>query len=319
MFNTFKELVAQGKVKRDRLNALRVKLHVPCQWSCFFCHMEGNTTSQSVRNDSHFTQTLLQFRDRFGFSEVHFTGGEPSIHPQIVDFISKASELGFKVKMTTNGQVKISRYEDCVLAGLQEINVSIHTLNGSELGKLMNPARSEAWGKKAIEKQLTLLDALADKVRVKVNTCVGEHTDPALEIASYIRERTLSWRLMNVLEIPEISYATLKSICVTLEAEAMQACVINGSSSCSIDMRCKDNFNFKLKLIQPHFLESMCSGCELKAHGGCYEYAYGPRLEMEKGFLMVRNCIHRDGPPFSLPVHSYHLHPLADDLLENIR
>src|SRR3989338_9070165 len=283
MYDVFEKLVSQGKVERTRLLSIRVKLHVPCQWTCNFCHMEGNPTSQPIRNDIQFSEALISFRDRFGLSEVHFTGGEPSIHREIVEFITKAKNLGFKVKMTTNGQAGHQRYFDCIQAGLDELNMSIHTLDPAELGKLMAPPRNADWGKKALEKQ-----------------------------------RNVSWRLMNVLEIPDLSYAALKRACNVLGATAVRASIIEGSSSCSVDMQCEDGFAFKLKLIRPHFLEGMCSGCELRSYGGCYEFAYGPRLEMERGMLMVRNCVHRNGPPFSLPINAYFSHPIAEQLQEEL-
>ncbi len=318
MYDVFKELLAKGKVEITRLNSVRVKVHVPCQWTCNFCHMEGNYSSQSIRNDVRFSDALINFRDRFGFSEVHFTGGEPSIHPEITQFIAKAKNLGFKAKMTTNGQAKHSRYFEFINAGLDELNISIHTLDPDELGKIMSPPKGILWGKKAVEKQVKLLDALDGKIPIKINTCVGETENSAIALAEFVRHRSISWRLMNVLEIPELSYASLSRACQILEAQPIQASIINGSSSCSIDMLCKDGFTFKLKLIQSHFLESMCSGCELKTYGGCYEFAYGPRLEVEGGMLMVRNCVHRNGPPFSLPVHSYFSHPIAQQLHEEL-
>lgn len=318
MYDIFEQLVSQGKVERTRLLSIRVKLHVPCQWTCNFCHMEGNPTSQPIRNDTQFSEALISFRDRFGLSEVHFTGGEPSIHREIVEFIAKAKGLGFKVKMTTNGQAGHQRYFDCIRAGLDELNMSIHTLDPAELGKLMAPPRNADWGKKALEKQIRLIDAINGKVGTKINTCVGETEAPAIALASFVRQRNISWRLMNVLEIPDLSYAALKRACNMLGATPVQASIIEGSSSCSVDMQCDDGFTFKLKLIRPHFLEGMCSGCELRSYGGCYEFAYGPRLEMERGMLMVRNCVHRNGPPFSLPIHAYFSHPIAQQLQEEL-
>ena len=318
MFNVFEELLSQGKVETTRLNSLRVKLHVPCQWTCNFCHMEGNPSSQPIRNDTQFYDALVRFRDRFGFTEVHFTGGEPSIHSEITQFIAKAKSLGFKVKMTTNGQAKHSRYFECIWSGLDDLNMSAHTLDPAELGKIMSPPKDAAWGKKALEKQTNLIETLNGKVRLKINTCIGETEQPAIALADFVRRRDISWRLMNVLEIPEVSYASLARACQTLGATPVLASVIQGSSSCSIDMCCEDGFVFKLKLIQPHFLESMCANCELRAYGGCYEFAYGPRLEMERGMLMVRNCVHRDGPPFSLPIHAYFSHPIAQQLGEEV-
>lgn len=314
MYEVFETLLKQGKVEKVRLSALRIKLHVPCQWTCNFCHMEGNPASQPVRNDTQLASTLEKFRDCFGFSEVHFTGGEPSIHPEVVSLIAKAKSLGMKAKMTTNGQARRTRYFECIDAGLDELNMSVHTLDPSELGKIMSPPKDAEWGRKAIAKQIALIETLEGKIGIKINTCVGETELPALPLAEFVRQKRILWRLMNVLEIPELSYASLKRACQTLGAVPVTASLIEGSSSCSVNMRCSDDFEFKLKLIRPHFLEGMCSGCDLRTYGGCYEFAYGPRLEMERGILMVRNCVHRDGPPFSLPLQAYFSHPIAEQL-----
>jgi cyclic pyranopterin phosphate synthase len=318
MRDELKRFISQGAVENQRLSSIRVKLHVPCQWACNFCHMEGNPSSQSVRNDIQFSEALTSFRDRFGFTEVHFTGGEPSIHPEIINFIKKARDLGFEVKMTTNGQTKPSRYVECIQAGLSELNMSIHTLDSGSLGKLMSPPKSVEWGRIAIQRQIDLIDALHERIKIKVNTCVGETEFPALALANFIRQRNISWRLMVVLEISDRSFASLERIFNVLGAVPISASISSGSSSCSVNMECDDGFSFKLKMIRPYFLDEMCSGCEMALYGGCYEFAYGPRLEMDRGMLMVRNCIHRDGPPFSLPVQAYFQHPIAQQLHEEI-
>lgn len=281
--------------------------------------MEGNPSSQPLRNNLQFFEALTRFRDHSGLTEVHFTGGEPSIHPEIVTFIARAKKLGFVVKMTTNGQTKNSRYFECIRAGLDELNISVHTLDPTELGQIMSPPRDTEWGKRALDKQIDLIEAVHNKVGIKINTCIGETEAPAIALADFVKQRNISWRLMNVLEIPDLSYASLKRACTALKAQPTQALIIEGSSSCSVNMQCEDGFAFKLKLIRPHFLKNMCSGCELRTYGGCYEFAYGPRLEMEKGMLMVRNCVHRNGPPFSLPIHAYFSHPLCNDLQNVVR
>jgi len=48
MLNQFELLIAQGRYVVKRFASIRVKLHVPCQWACNFCHMEGNHHSASV-------------------------------------------------------------------------------------------------------------------------------------------------------------------------------------------------------------------------------------------------------------------------------
>jgi len=315
----FKELLNSGRVTTVPLTDIRVKLHVPCQWKCGFCHMEGNHFSQPIENDAAFSSALTNFRNQFGFKEVHYTGGEPSIHPQIVGLIARAKSLGFEVKMTTNGQTDPARYEECLSAGLSEINVSLHTLDGAALGAIMNPVKNPAWGERAIARQLALIERLRTKLPVKINTAVGDNETEALKIAGLAFSQGISWRPMIILEQSETSYASLRRICTTLKAVPIDASITNGSSSCRINMKTPEGFTFNVKLLREFFIPSMCEGCELHAAGKCYEYAYGPRIEMDKELLQIRNCVHKSTSNAVMTVGNYFNHQVARDLLSALR
>jgi molybdenum cofactor biosynthesis enzyme MoaA len=199
MLDVFQRLLDSGKVSYSPLTAIRVKVHVPCQWKCEFCHMEGNHFSSPIQGNKAFASALSLFREHFGFEEVHYTGGEPSIHPHIVDLIKTAKALGFRVKMTTNGQTELEQYEKCIRAGLEEINVSVHTLDGKSLGEIMFPPRKAEWGKRAVDRQLSFITSLRNKISVKINTCVGENESEALRIADFAFSEGIGWRPMNIL------------------------------------------------------------------------------------------------------------------------
>lgn len=315
MLEIFNQLVAAGKVEISRLTNTRLKLHTPCQWTCNFCHMEGNHHSLSVRDANALEQALLKFRDKFGFTDVHYTGGEPSIHPQVADYVKIAKRHGLTVKMTTNAQASIKRYRELVDAGLSELNVSIHTLDGEALGRLMAPARSAAWGKCAIAKQVAVIKAIKPIASVKVNTVAGEDVGMVMLISNFVREQGISWRIMDELERPEVSFATIKEAATRMGAVPTMAHLINGSSSCAITMTCSDGYAFKVKMIRSFRLKGMCDGCTIDARGACKEYAYGPRLEGEKEGIVVRSCLYRNEVGHVLPVTEYFDHPFSFSLL----
>ncbi|MFH1654334.1 MAG: radical SAM protein [Pseudomonadota bacterium] len=146
------QLIKAGMVTYEHLNTLRIKMHVPCQWTCNFCHMEGSFISTPIHNNTELQKALFQFREKFGFNEIHFTGGEPTIHPELIDMIKLANQLGFTTKITTNGYTDPEHYFRCIEAGLDEINVSVHTLSGIKLSKIMRPVREESWGEEAVAK-----------------------------------------------------------------------------------------------------------------------------------------------------------------------
>lgn len=74
-----------------------------CNFKCPFCY-----NSSLIDGDS---SSFIAEKDFFSFLNkrkgildgVAITGGEPLLNPEIKDFIKKIKELGFKVKLDTNG------------------------------------------------------------------------------------------------------------------------------------------------------------------------------------------------------------------------
>ena len=74
-----------------------------CNFRCPFCH---NASLVLGKNEEEYSaDDIFEFlTKRQGTLEgVAITGGEPLLQSDIVDFIKKIKELGFKVKLDTNG------------------------------------------------------------------------------------------------------------------------------------------------------------------------------------------------------------------------
>ena len=74
-----------------------------CNFRCGFCH-----NPELVVDDGRLEikqEDVLEFlKDRKGFLDgVCITGGEPTLNEDLLEFISKIKELGFLVKLDTNG------------------------------------------------------------------------------------------------------------------------------------------------------------------------------------------------------------------------
>lgn len=75
-----------------------------CNFRCPFCHNAALVTDEG--NDSFFTEDeiLGYLKKRKGVLDgVCFTGGEPLIQNGLPDFMRKVKELGFLIKLDTNG------------------------------------------------------------------------------------------------------------------------------------------------------------------------------------------------------------------------
>ena len=79
---------------------------VGCSFCCPFCHNpELTLSSQMPVHSNNLEGNFFEFlKKRKGKLEgVCITGGEPTIQPDLVDFIKKIKKLGYAVKIDTNG------------------------------------------------------------------------------------------------------------------------------------------------------------------------------------------------------------------------
>jgi pyruvate formate lyase activating enzyme len=78
---------------------------VGCNFRCPFCHnpelVFGSVYPTSGTLEKEFFELLKNRKDKL--EGVCITGGEPTIQPDIVDFIRKIKNLGYKVKLDSNG------------------------------------------------------------------------------------------------------------------------------------------------------------------------------------------------------------------------
>jgi len=68
---------------------------------------------------------VLDFLLKNRFLTVYFTGGEPTLHPDIVDIVRYANGLGLVTSMTTNGTSSTKTVEELKEAGLYLLSVSL--------------------------------------------------------------------------------------------------------------------------------------------------------------------------------------------------
>ncbi|MFH0929852.1 MAG: anaerobic ribonucleoside-triphosphate reductase activating protein [Candidatus Moraniibacteriota bacterium] len=79
---------------------------VGCNFRCPFCH-----NPELVISNFQFPISNILEKDFFEFLEsrkgklegICITGGEPTIQPDLIEFVRKIKELGYKVKLDTNG------------------------------------------------------------------------------------------------------------------------------------------------------------------------------------------------------------------------
>ena len=74
-----------------------------CNFRCPFCHNASLVVNPSVGQieEDEFFDFLLSRKDRLG--AVCVSGGEPTLYSELPSFINRIKEMGFLVKLDTNG------------------------------------------------------------------------------------------------------------------------------------------------------------------------------------------------------------------------
>lgn len=75
-----------------------------CNFRCPFCHNALLVTELPEKPDYTIDEILSFLKKRAGLLDgVAITGGEPLMNPDIADFIKQIRDLGYSVKLDTNG------------------------------------------------------------------------------------------------------------------------------------------------------------------------------------------------------------------------
>lgn len=85
-----------------------------CNFRCPFCHNASLVLPERMAHDSSEEAVLAFLKKRQGILDgVAVTGGEPLLHKDIDLFLKKVKDLGYKIKLDTNGSFPDRLIELC--------------------------------------------------------------------------------------------------------------------------------------------------------------------------------------------------------------
>lgn len=109
---------------------VEINLGKVCNLECAFCMSSSSRNMEADWMESYEAAVReLRSLSLLG-SEVGFLGGEPTTHPQIIDLIKTAVDMGYKrVSLCTNGVLtsNMKTARELVEAGLTRVTLSIHS------------------------------------------------------------------------------------------------------------------------------------------------------------------------------------------------
>ncbi len=107
---------------------LRISLNRICNVNCFFCHMEGQPLSKNDLSPESLEKIVKAAVD-VGVRKVKLSGGEPTLRKDLVEVVNRLRPHLEEISLTTNASRMSDFARPLREAGLDRVNVSLHTLN----------------------------------------------------------------------------------------------------------------------------------------------------------------------------------------------
>lgn len=146
-----------------KLTEIDLYLTEKCNLHCPFCSIEANNRHPSAMSLEKIFDTIEEAK-KLGLEELHLTGGEPSLRPDLEEIIRFAAKQGLNIRLITNGSImnqeKLQRLYD---AGLRSLMISI---DGYE------DYHNRVRGKGVYAKAMKLIESslLLDEFTLRVNS-----------------------------------------------------------------------------------------------------------------------------------------------------
>ncbi len=122
----------------------RISLTDRCDLACVYCRPSRSEGYLERRLDEEAWQTMVRALVQGGVRRIRITGGEPLLHPNVVERVAFVASLGVDdLALTTNGTRLADRAVALRRAGLQRLTVSLDSLVKERFWRITRGGRLE--------------------------------------------------------------------------------------------------------------------------------------------------------------------------------
>jgi len=181
------------------INKLRISLTEVCNMACTYCvtSLSDHRRIPDELSTDQMLRLVRMLKEHAGIEKVRLTGGEPLLYPNLIPVISGIREMGIgNIGMTTNGQLLAKKVKALVEAGLQNVNLSLDSLEPEKFKRLGRVGKLH----KTLE---GIEECMKIGLRVKVNMVVvkGENEDEIVKMLEYGVRLGVEIRYLELMEM----------------------------------------------------------------------------------------------------------------------
>jgi cyclic pyranopterin phosphate synthase len=185
-----------GRIHRD----LRISVTDRCNLRCTYC-MPAEGMNWLPRAELLTFEEIERIArlmvDRFGFTSIRLTGGEPTVRARLPLLVKRLAALDVDLSLTTNATSLGLIAHDLAAAGLRRVNISLDSLRRDRIIDLTR--------RDCLEQVLDGIDAALDAglSPVKVNAVLvrGVNDDEVIDFARFGRDRGVDVRFIEFMPL----------------------------------------------------------------------------------------------------------------------
>jgi cyclic pyranopterin phosphate synthase len=201
------------------IHYLRISLTDRCNLRCVYCmpaEMKFAPLPHLLQDDELIR--LVRIATQVGFDRVRLTGGEPTVHPNLIEIVNSIARIpGIQeIAMTTNALKLEKLAMPLAQAGLKRVNISIDTLDAERFHKITRLGKIEqVWrGIWAAER--------AGLTPIKLNAVIvrGYNEDDLVDLARLTLEHAWDMRFIELMPVGSIADFQMNAVVPVTEMQA---------------------------------------------------------------------------------------------------
>lgn len=172
--------IARGFLKGRRRTGI-FAITSRCNCRCAMCDIYRNEPTDVGLDEAI---KILDFMANNGFLVAYFTGGEPSLHPNVVKIVKYADKHDLITSLTTNGTIRPEKLKELKKAGLHTLSVSVDSWDSEICEKVK--------GFRGIQERYKRTISFAKRLKMRIYslTYLGPHITPENidKMVNYVNE-----------------------------------------------------------------------------------------------------------------------------------
>ncbi|HTP00162.1 MAG TPA: GTP 3',8-cyclase MoaA [Anaerolineales bacterium] len=183
---------------------LRISLTDRCNLRCVYCMPKDGLRWQALVDQLSVDEIarVAEAAAACGVKRIRLTGGEPLVHPQIVDLVRRLASISGmeEISLTTNAMLLARLAQPLADAGLKRVNISLDTLEAGKFQRITRGGEiARVWKGIAAAEGAGLLP-------IKLNTVIirGLNSDELLALARLTLENEWHVRFIELMPIGNV-------------------------------------------------------------------------------------------------------------------